>query len=345
MGFRVHYMQHISCKVILVFSVILLFSIQAEGQEKVKESNKEKSSYVDLDVGITSIGGAVLDGYIYVYGGHTGEAHSYYMEAQSGQLLRQNLKSPGKWEKMESGPRLQGLALVAHGHKLYRIGGFSAKNKQGEESDLVSTPEVASFDTKTKTWTSLTPMPDARSSHDAVVIGDLVYVAGGWTMKGKDVDDPVWLSSAYVADLSKPVLKWEKLPDAPFQRRAIALGEANGKLYVIGGMQKKGGPCSKVDVYDPANKTWSEGPAVIGKGMAAFGCSAFNVGSKLYMTTMNGSVQRLSPDGSQWEKVAKLKNARFFHRLLPLSSHELIAVGGASMGTGKILELDVIPVE
>jgi N-acetylneuraminic acid mutarotase len=345
MGFLIHYTQHDFCKILVALCVLFMVSIQTEGKEAVKESNKEKSPYADLDVGITSIGGAVLDGYIYVYGGHTGEAHSYYMEAQSDQLLRQNLKSPGKWEKMESGPRLQGLALVAHDHKLYRIGGFSAKNKQGEESDLVSTPEVASFDSKTKTWTSLTPMPVARSSHDAVVIGDLVYVAGGWAMKGKDVDDPVWLSSMFVADLSKPVLKWEKLPDTPFQRRAIALGEADGKLYVIGGMQKKGGPCSKMDVYDPAKKTWSEGPAVIGKGMAAFGCSAFNVGNKLYMTTMNGSVQRLSPDGSHWEKVAKLKNARFFHRLLPLSSHELIAVGGASMGTGKILELDVVSVK
>ena len=31
---------------------------------------------------------------------------------------------------------------------------------------------------------ALAPLPEARSSHDAVVIGDKLYVVGGWTLSG-----------------------------------------------------------------------------------------------------------------------------------------------------------------
>lgn len=339
---RLHAMSRL---IVLVAATCFIVTVSHVTAAEKVDKKKNESRFAQLDQGITSFGAAVLDGYLYLYGGHTGDAHNYYTEAQSNQFLRQNLKSPGKWEELESGPRLQGLALVAHGDKLYRIGGFSAMNKEDEDQDLVSSAEVACYDTKTKKWTSVTSMPEARSSHDAVVIGDKLYVAGGWAMKGKDGGDSHWHTSAYVADLSKPELKWVKLPDAPFQRRALALGEHDGKLFVIGGMEKEGGPCTKVAFYDPPKKTWSEGPSVNGKGIDAFGCSAFSVGDKLYMTTMNGEVQRLSEDGSQWEKVDQLNHPRFFHRLLPLSSHELIAVGGAHMGSGKILELDTVSVE
>lgn len=37
-----------------------------------------------------------------------------------------------------------------------------------------------------------------------------------------------------------------------------------------------------------------------------------------------------------------LARDRFFHRLLPLSQNELLAIGGASMSSGKYEELDVI---
>ena len=40
--------------------------------------------------------------------------------------------------------------------------------------------DVARFDPKTKQLESLTQLPEPRSSHDAVVIGDKLYVAGGW---------------------------------------------------------------------------------------------------------------------------------------------------------------------
>ncbi|MBI2478948.1 MAG: DUF4198 domain-containing protein [Planctomycetia bacterium] len=69
---------------------------------------------------VTSFGAAIVDDALYIYGGHTGDAHSYSAEAQA---------HPKAWEAVAEGAGAQGLALVAHGGKLYRIGGFTAKNK------------------------------------------------------------------------------------------------------------------------------------------------------------------------------------------------------------------------
>jgi len=85
---------------------------------------------------VTSFGGAIADGYLYTYGGHTGRAHSYSTEEQGNVLRRLKLDGQSKWETLAKGPHLQGLALVAHQGNIYRIGGFTAKNAEGEEHDL-----------------------------------------------------------------------------------------------------------------------------------------------------------------------------------------------------------------
>ena len=252
----------------------------------------------DLPRGITSFGAAVIGDWMYVYGGHFGRAHHYSNTSQSNQLSRLNLRKPGDWEIVAQGPRLQGLAMVAHGGKLYRAGGFTAHNDEGDEHDLRSIADFVRFDPETGKWESLAELPEPRSSHDAVVIGDRLYVVGGWRLGG---EKPVWHETAWMADLSKDEIAWTRLPDPPFLRRALALGHLDGKLYVIGGMQKKGGPTTRVDVFDPASGRWTQGPGMIdtladadrGKGMEGFGASAYTLGGRLIVSTYNGNVQVL----------------------------------------------------
>jgi N-acetylneuraminic acid mutarotase len=232
--------------------------------------------------------------------------------------------------------------MVAHDGKLYRIGGFTAKNSDGEEEELWSQDGVAAFDPTTKQWKDLPPLPEPRSSFDAAVLGDRIYVVGGWTMRGDT--DAQWLQTAYSLDLSQEPLTWESLPEPPFQRRALSVAAHDGKIYAIGGMQKVGGPTTRVDVFDPETQTWSQGPGLQGGGMDGFGSSSFAVGNQLFVTTYSGSIQRLDEGADSWRILGQLDRARFFHRLLPLSETELIAVGGASMSDGKFEALEVIRV-
>ncbi len=315
--------------------VVAIFTGSADAQSGSKKM-------ADLPDGITSFGGAVLDGYLYTFGGHKGGAHHYYASGQNRLLQRLNLKHPEKWETVGEGPGLQGLAMVGHEKDLYRIGGFSALNKEEEDQRLVSQSEFARFDFASRQWEQLAPLPEPRSSFDAVVIGDTIYVVGGWTMDGDK--ETKWLETRYKYDLAADSGKWESLPKPPFKRRAVSLGFLGDSLYVIGGMQDKGGPTTKVAIFDLEKQVWKEGPNLPGQGMEGFGSSAFNVGGNLVVSTYGGHVYRLNAGDRQWEKITTMPEGRFSHRLLPISNTHVVLVGGANMESGKTDEIEVVKV-
>ncbi len=87
------------------------------------------------------------------------------------QLLCLDLNHPEKpWEKLSESTRLQGLALVAYNGKVIRVGGFTATNAAGEEHVLKSSDEVVAYDIASGTWEALPSLPEARSSHDAILV-------------------------------------------------------------------------------------------------------------------------------------------------------------------------------
>jgi len=299
-------------------------------------------SYPQLEQGTTSFGGAVVGDHLYVYGGNHGNAHGYSEEEQSNLFQRLDLKNPTAWERLPSGPRRTGLAMVAHNGKLYRVGGFEV---QGDgDKNLSSMNDFARFDPAVGAWEDLTPLPEARSSHDVVVIGDTLYVAGGWTMVAGGETETVWLKPVYACDLTQPTIEWKHVTDLPAERRAISMATRDGLLYFIGGMQPSNGATTKVDIFDPATQTWTQGPSLRGETMDGFGTASFGVDGQLITTTMSGSIQRLSADGSKWEVIGKMQNPRFFHEIAPWN-HNLVIVGGASMETGKVDELERLPVQ
>ena len=290
----------------------------------------------DIPVGLTSFGGAVIDGHCYIYGGHSGAAHEYYAGGQNTHVYRLNLSDPDSWESVGTGPGLQGLAMVAHDGRIYRLGGFRALNQQGEDQNLESVTDFAQLDRESGNWISRQPMPVARSSFDAVVVGDHVYVVGGWTMNGANPTQ--WRTDAYRLNLADEHAEWEKLVDPPFQRRAISLGYVENQIVAIGGMQQRGGPTTQVAIYDIDSGEWSDGPQLPGEGMEGFGSSCFHVGGKLIVSTYGGSVYQMEPKADGWKKIRQLETGRFFHRLLPAGDNGFLLVGGASMETGKITE-------
>ncbi|WP_437185125.1 Kelch repeat-containing protein [Planctomicrobium sp. SH668] len=294
-----------------------------------------------LEKGITSFGGAVVGDYFYTYGGHYGAAHHYSQEGQSGEFARVNLVDPKGWESLPGGPKLTGLAMVTDGNQLYRVGGFTAENNEEEDEKLVSKADFARFDPATGTWTELPSLPQGRSSHDCVVVGNQLYVVGGWSMDPAQESKQQWHKTALVFDLAQPDGEWKEVAAPPFERRALSLAARDGKIYAIGGMQSSNGPTTRVDIFDPSAGTWSDGPSILGGGMDGFGTASFNLDGQVYTTTMSGSIQKLSADGAKWEYVGQLKHPRFFHELAPWN-HKLIVVGGASMDVGKIEEVEEI---
>ena len=293
-----------------------------------------------LKQGVTSLGAAAVDGTLYIYGGYQGAPHHYSMEGQSDRFLSLNMEKPTEWKTLPSGPKIQSLELVAHDGKLYRLGGFQALNKQGEDSNLQSLADVAVYNSAEKSWKTLTDLPEPRSSFDAVVMGDRVYVVGGWTLGGGQGSGK-WLKTAWSADLTQRPLVWEPLAEPPFQRRAVAVAAYSGEIYAIGGMAD-GETTRRVDIYNPKSDKWRRGPDLNGeKDIHGFGAAAVGTDTGLYVSSLSGTVQRLTEGAEQWEVVADLDSPRFFHQMIAHDG-KLWLVGGANMVEGKLPNVEVI---
>ena len=304
-------------------------------------------AYPDLPKAITSFGAAVLGDAIYVYGGFQGKAHHYYDQGQAGDLLRLKLDAAGKpaaaWETLATGPRLQGLALVASGQSLYRLGGFEARNKEADKQDLWSVADFVRFDPQTAKWHDMPAMPTPRSSFDAIAARGVIYAIGGWNMRGDRETE--WQDTAYAFDLAAASPAWQELPKPPFQRRALSVGAFRDRIYAIGGMRPDGKVTRRVDVYTPASRAWSEGPDLPGETMEGFGTACCATADHFYVSTSSGKLLQLSDDGRTWELVRELHDARFFHRMLPVPGGRVALLAGANMQQGKYASVEVVGTE
>ena len=299
-------------------------------------SHPQEDKLPTLPVPISSFGAAVHDGWLYVYSGHTGRAHEHTNQNLSNHFVRIPLQGGQNYETLPMEDAIQGFPLVQHGNSLYRIGGMFAKNDPGEAEELYSLFSCSRFDTTSQEWLRMPPLPVGRSSHDAVVVDDKLYVGGGWHLNGSDEGD--WHNTVLEFDLSDSSGDWQVLTEQPFERRALALAHWNGKLVLLGGIDSSGSISFDCDFYDFDSKSWEKGPSLPGEGISGFGVSAWNHQGQLYLSGAEGILYQLSQDGTQWENVGEVKNPRFFHRLLPANSDQLLIVGGASVSEARHLD-------
>ncbi len=286
-----------------------------------------KTKYPAMPEAFSSFGAAVADGHVYVYGGHVGKTHTYSTEAVTGKFRRLNIGDPRAWEELPGGVGLQGLALVSHGGKLYRIGGMQPRNKPDEAADNVSIATVAVFDPKLGKWASLPDLPSGRSSHDATVVGDKIVVVGGWQMNGQG-QKSVWPEHALVLDLAKKPLQWESIKQ-PFQRRALNVAAVEDKIYVVGGMGPDGTD-KGVDILDLKTRQWSHGPALPGPARNGFTPAVCANDGKLYVSPSDGKLYRLNDKNDAWQEIGVLEKQRLVHRMVSVRPGQLLVLGGAS---------------
>lgn len=307
---------------------------------------KDTLTLAPLPFPITSFGAANIGTKLYVYGGHTGDAHAYVKDDQNNKLLVLDLASEKpEWTELSTNERLQGLGMVAYKNEVIIIGGFTAMNQKGEKQNLQSQNYVRAFDVEKKSWRDLPSLPEPRSSHDAAIIGSTIYVVGGWNMQGNG-EDTDWHTTAWAMDLAQDKPEWKKIADPPFARRAVATVAHDNKLFVIGGMNENGGPTKDAEIYDPQSNTWHDASAIIGeKAMAGFGAAGWSLNGQLFITSHEGDVERWDAANNQWVSLGKTKEARFFNRLLPVNGKQLISIGGANMEVGKFTELELIDIE
>lgn len=293
---------------------------------------------------ISSFGACVLDGYVYVYGGHTGEAHAHSRENLSADFLRIPLrKADATWEMLPEDAAVQGTALVGWNGLVIRVAGMYATNAPAEDSALFSTDAVRCYDPKAGTWTDWPSLPDKVSSHDAVVVGDVLYVVGGWKLDGGG--EGAWHEHGWSLNLKDRAEGWKNLPPMPAIRRAGTLAAAGGEIWWVGGMGDDDGASNAAYAYHLEKGTWREGPEMPGTSrIKAFGSSTFSSGGMLFNSGMDGTLYTLDPAGSEWAVTpVNHQHGRIFHRSLPVGNGQFWTIAGASK-KGHLSDIEVLPI-
>ena len=322
-----------------VYVLAISASLMVPGSMRGAATALVSTNLAAMPESVTSFGAVTDDGWLYVFGGHKGKRHEYSADKVSGSFHRLRLSEGRAWESLPAAAPGQGLPLVTHGRHIYRIGGMAARNPADAKQDLYSTNLVQRFDPRSGKWEDFASLPAPRSSHDAVVLGNKIYVAGGWQLTGTGTK-PAWPASALVLDLSKPGVGWKEFAQ-PFQRRALALAALGTRIFCIGGMDSDDEATLAVDIFDTATGEWKKGPELPAGKHRGFSCSAVTQDGRVYASAFKGELLRLATDEQSWELVTRLQYQRMSHRLVTAGSSQLIALGGED-GQQKRPELELL---
>ncbi|WP_437575300.1 Kelch repeat-containing protein [Sorangium sp. So ce887] len=290
--------------------------------------------YPRLPEAAGSFGAAVLDDFVYVAGGHVTPAHvqgsGFSRDDLTPAFRRLDLESGQAWEELDEVPPLEGLTLVSHGGYVIRVGGLQIENAPGETEALRSVPTVERYDPDQAAWSPLPELPEGRSGHGAVVIGDILYVVAGWKVEGTS-SSGTFTTGGYQLDLSTDGATWEPIPEPPFKSRSLAVSALGDKIYAMGGVDEAQAFTAAVHVLDTKEGTWTEGPPLPeAPFLNAFGAASCSVAGKLYVNYAAG-LFRLNEAGDGWETAGTLKTPRIFNGLLCRSERELVALGGFNL--------------
>ena len=148
--------------------------------DSVEKYSIESNSWATLKSKPTAVyaaGAAVLGGKVYVPGGQ---------EADKGPSTKLEVYDPrtNQWEEKAPLPvPLAKYAIAANEGNLYLFGGWDGT----KETNL-----VLRYNPSNDNWTELTPLPNARTSSSAIVLGDSIFIVGGTSEGQPSLDHEVY---------------------------------------------------------------------------------------------------------------------------------------------------------
>ncbi len=125
----------------------------------------------------------------------------------------------------------------------------------GRDDNNLSSVEV--LDVASRRWYIAQSLPNPRSSLKSTLIGNTLYLMGGWdhTRKTKTVYhvDLNELIAKALSNLDTPTL-WQTLPEVPLVWSApLSIGRS---LLAVGGQDDRDNPSSSIHLYQPDTRRW-----------------------------------------------------------------------------------------
>ncbi|MDP4230439.1 MAG: kelch repeat-containing protein [Bacteroidota bacterium] len=223
------------------------------------------------------------------------------------------------------------LSSSVFAKKIYVFGGTA-----GPYVDALNTLEV--FDPSTSIWStpSTTGTFTPRCGSSSVLIGDKIYVLGGFTQNNK-----------YVVEIFDPINNLWSTPatNPPFPARmSSAACVIDGKIYLIGGEDDSGNAVDFFEIFDPSNNTWTSPVITSGAFEARQGLTAEFTGGKIFaMGGANNSESALITNQVFIPTPSAVPQRDFSDiSLSPNPATGRFTIGNISSNVTKVLIMDVL---
>jgi len=215
-----------------------------------------------------------------------------------------------------------------HPNAIVVIGGRSNSNKCPNS--------VKCYFFKEKQWSIIGDIPDSRVSSGAAVVGDKVFVVGGW--KNEDI-----LSSVFMYDSSFDT--WtSSVPCLQSGRSGHGVAVLTNRIYAVGGINMEGNELDTAEVLDVAmggrTQAWRN---IANMNTRRRGVAIGVLNGKLLAVGGHdgkrclSSVESYDPETDTWSPVADMTVPRYGAGVAVLNGF-LYCVGGRSSRVEKIVE-------
>ena len=225
------------------------------------------------------------------------------------------------------------VGVATLGEKIYVVGGFE-QPRLGNVLNLSITPSLEEYDPSTDRWASKAPMPVGLHHVGLGVTGGHLYVIGGYRQSGLGVWGPV--ATVYAYDPATDT--WAERAPMPTARGALSVSVHEGKLYAIGGYDRKANSAA-VEVYDPERNTWASRARLPTPrdhlASATLSGKVYAIGGRL-----NGDYHQnlaitevYDPVTDHWTRAADLPTARSGITAAEVGGHVYVFGGESEEGT------------
>jgi hypothetical protein len=201
----------------------------------------------------------------------------------------------GQWSDLPAVPEARYAAGLAHvDGKLYLIGGTGP-----DRTTVVDTNWMLDLRNTSAGWQPRAVIPEAGDHPSVAVIDGLIYVIGGEHGHAATFpeSDAAYIQHTHLYRYDPATDTWEELADLPLGR-SHAEGQtvvANGKILFMGGKLNPTDVSDQIDLYDPANNTWTTLETVLPRAYQG-GAAIYHEG-RIFLS--HG--QRGAPDYTMWK--------------------------------------------
>jgi hypothetical protein len=213
--------------------------------------------------------------------------------------------------------------------RIVMIGGLSSDGPPRTQANALAL--TLFWTPATGVWTEGPSLLKARMAHAAVALpSNEVLVIGGSTSASAGRAFGPFLADAEVVGENTTTAR---KPMAVARAYHTASLLKDGRVMVIGGTESGGKPLASVEIYDPRQDAWSDGPDlhVARTGHTA---SVLPDGSVLVVGGVDSdgrliaTAERWNPSDNAWSPAGALAEARGFQQATVLSSGDVLISGG-----------------